>query len=67
MFRASRSCLVFDRHALCRAFSRARAKTGNSIDAKIAIARPLGLAELEGRALPVRLRDGLARLLSPYL
>ena len=30
-------------------------------------ARPLGLAEFESRAFPVRLRDGLARLLSPYL
>jgi len=37
------------------------------IDAKLADARPLGLAELESRAFPARLRDGLARLLSPYL
>jgi cardiolipin synthase len=37
------------------------------IDAKLANARPLGLAELESRAFPARLRDGLARLLSPYL
>jgi cardiolipin synthase len=37
------------------------------IDAKVAAARPLGLVELESRSFPVRLRDGLARLLSPYL
>ena len=37
------------------------------IDAKLANARPLGLAELESRVFPARLRDGLARLLSPYL
>jgi cardiolipin synthase len=30
-------------------------------------ARPVTLAELDNRILPVRLRDGLARLLSPYL
>lgn len=29
--------------------------------------RPLPLAEADGRSLPVRLRDGLARLLTPYL
>jgi len=37
------------------------------IDAKIAAARPEDRARLEGRALPARLRDGLTRLLSPYL
>ena len=37
------------------------------IDAKIAGARPEDRARLEGRPLPVRLRDGLTRLLSPYL
>jgi cardiolipin synthase len=30
-------------------------------------ARPLTLAEVDGRGLPVKLRDGFARLLSPYL
>lgn len=29
--------------------------------------RPVTLAEVDGRSLPVKLRDGLARLLSPYL
>jgi cardiolipin synthase len=37
------------------------------IDAKIAAARPEDRARIEGRALPARLRDGLTRLLSPYL
>jgi cardiolipin synthase A/B len=37
------------------------------IDAKIATARPEDRARIEGRALAVRLRDGLTRLLSPYL
>jgi cardiolipin synthase len=34
---------------------------------KIRSARQVSLAELNGRTLPVRLRDGLARLCSPYL
>ena len=37
------------------------------IDAKIAAGRAMTRAELESRPLPVRLRDGLTRLLSPYL
>jgi cardiolipin synthase len=37
------------------------------IDAKLAEARPMRLAELVARPLPLRLRDGLTRLLSPYL
>jgi cardiolipin synthase len=35
--------------------------------ARLRRARLLTLADMEGRSLPVRLRDGLARLLSPYL
>ncbi len=34
---------------------------------RIAKARRVTLAELDGRPLPVRLRDGVARLFSPYL
>jgi cardiolipin synthase len=34
---------------------------------KLERARPLTLADVDGRSLPVKLRDGLARLLSPYL
>lgn len=37
------------------------------LDAKIANGRRVTLTELEGRALPVRLRDGIARLAQPYL
>jgi cardiolipin synthase len=33
----------------------------------IARSRPKTLAEVDGRSLPVRLRDGVARLFSPYL
>ena len=36
-------------------------------DERLRQARPVTLAEVDGRSLPVRLRDGLARLLSPYL
>jgi cardiolipin synthase len=37
------------------------------IDEKIASARAMCRAEIDARPLPVRLRDGLTRLLSPYL
>jgi len=37
------------------------------IAAKRNAARPVTLAEVNGRPLPVRLRDGIARLFSPYL
>ena len=36
-------------------------------DERLRDARPVTLAEVDGRSLPVKLRDGLARLLSPYL
>lgn len=34
---------------------------------RIARARPVTLAEVDGRPLPIRLRDGVARLFAPYL
>jgi cardiolipin synthase len=34
---------------------------------KIEQSRPLSTTEMDGRSLPVRLRDGVARLFSPYL
>ena len=34
-------------------------------DERFGSARPVTLAEVDGRSLPVRLRDGVARLLSP--
>jgi cardiolipin synthase A/B len=37
------------------------------IDAKIAVARPVDRTQIDSRSFPVRLRDGLTRLLSPYL
>jgi cardiolipin synthase A/B len=37
------------------------------VEERLATSRPLTLAEVDGRSLPVKLRDGLARLLSPYL
>ncbi|MBU8895859.1 PLDc N-terminal domain-containing protein [Corallococcus sp. M34] len=43
------------------------AALGALIDARQRNARQLTLEEVDRRALPVRLRDGLARLLSPYL
>lgn len=50
------------------AYDRELAKQlGTMIDERIARARRLELAELAQRSLPLRLRDGIARLLSPYL
>ncbi|UHD17674.1 cardiolipin synthase [Thiocapsa bogorovii] len=37
------------------------------VDAKIAASRELTLGDLAGRSIPVKLRDGFARLFSPYL
>jgi len=37
------------------------------VRAKIARSRPISLADVDGRSLPVRLRDGVARLSSPDL
>jgi cardiolipin synthase len=40
---------------------------GKLVDHKLSISRQVTLADVDGRRLPVRLRDGIARLLSPYL
>ncbi len=37
------------------------------IDQKLADATPITLAELDGRPIPVKLRDGIIRLFSPFL
>lgn len=37
------------------------------IDGKIAGGEQLSLEQIENRSLPIKLRDGLARLASPYL
>lgn len=39
----------------------------NLIDEKIAQAEPITIQQIEARRLPVKIRDGLARLASPYL
>jgi len=49
----------YDRNLACALNELARAKIGG--------ARQVSLAELNGRSLPVRMRDGIARLCSPYL
>lgn len=43
------------------------AQLGEIVDQKLATARQITLADVDGRSLPIKLRDGLARLLSPYL
>jgi cardiolipin synthase len=42
-------------------------RLGRVASDKLAKARQITLAEVDGRKLPVRLRDGVARLLTPYL
>ena len=37
------------------------------IEAKRKAAREITLAEVDARSIPVRLRDGIARLATPYL
>ncbi len=37
------------------------------VDARVRPARELSLAEVDGRSLPVRLRDGVAKLFAPFL
>lgn len=49
-------------------YDRVFAETINShFEQALATARPVTLAEMDGRPLAVRLRDGAARLFSPYL
>jgi cardiolipin synthase len=43
------------------------AELDSHIEGKMATAHELTLQEADGRALPVKLRDGIARLLTPYL
>ncbi len=37
------------------------------VDERIGVARPLSREAVNGRSLPVKLRDGMSRLLAPYL
>jgi cardiolipin synthase len=43
------------------------ARLGALVDDKLARSRPVTLADVDGRKLPIKLRDGVARLFSPYL
>jgi cardiolipin synthase len=43
------------------------ARMGKLIESKLAKARRISLEEVDSRSLPVRLRDGVARLATPYL
>jgi len=43
------------------------AKVATVIDAKMKKARRITLEQMDRRAIGIRLRDGIARLLSPYL
>jgi cardiolipin synthase len=43
------------------------AQVAEVIEQKRRTARQISLEEMDRRPLPIRLRDGLARLLSPYL
>jgi cardiolipin synthase len=40
---------------------------GELIQQKLKRSQPLTLADVDGRSLPIKLRDGVARLFSPYL
>jgi cardiolipin synthase len=42
-------------------------RLGQWVETKLTGARPVTLEEVDGRSLPARLRDGIARLLMPYL
>jgi cardiolipin synthase len=42
-------------------------RLGALVDDKLGRSRRVKLAEVDGRKLPIKLRDGIARLFSPYL
>ena len=58
--------LNFEFNVECFSPQVARAVT-KLIQEKIATAKQLTLADVDGRSLPIKLRDGLARLATPYL
>ena len=43
------------------------AQLAGVVDSKLENSRRVTLQEVDGRSLPVKLRDGVSRLLSPYL
>ena len=58
--------LNFELNVECYGFEFA-SEVEQIILAKMADARRVTLQEMDSRTLPIRLRDGIARLLSPYL
>jgi len=58
--------LNFEFNVECYSVELAKA-TADLIRQKIAIAQPLTLTDVDSRPLPIKLRDGLARLATPYL
>lgn len=58
--------LNFELNLECYGFEFA-ASVRQVIDEKVSNAREVTLQEMDSRSLPIRLRDGFARLLSPYL
>ena len=62
--RSLRLNFEFNVEAFDREFA---ARVGAHIDGKRAQARAVTLKDVDSRSLPVRLRDGLARLWTPYL
>lgn len=58
--------LNFEFNVECYDAALARA-LGGVIDRKLKGARAVTLADVDGRPLPVKIRDGIARLFSPYL
>jgi cardiolipin synthase len=58
--------LNFELNVECYDRDLARSMT-HLVGEKVASARQVTLAEVDGRCIPIRLRDGVARLLSPYL
>ncbi len=58
--------LNFELNLECYGSSFAR-RLDRAIDAKIASARPVTLADISGRSFPTKLRDAAIRLASPYL
>jgi cardiolipin synthase len=62
--RSMRLNFEFNVEAYCRDLA---AVVGAHIDAKIRASRPVTLQDVDGRSTPIKLRDGLCRLFSPYL
>ncbi len=61
---ASRSGAVIDLECYDRELAQSLTA---AVRAKMARSRPVSLEDMDGRSLPVKLRDGVARLFSPYL